>query len=461
VPEQPFILINDRCTRYPLFLVESGVVWRLSLLHELLRDTGILLVSIDDNEVATCRLLLDEIFGSGNHVATLVWKNATDNNPTRVAVEHEYIHCYAKALANTKPVWASTENEIKEVILRTFDRLKSESSSFDDLQSKFRQFTLQHRTALGDLYRYRRIDEDGPYVARRNLENPGKPGYDYEIKYPKTNKACTKPYWGWRYPEETMDELLAKGRIIFGDTEKKIPELKVPLREVEFPLRSVLNIDGRKGSNDLEKLFGNRDTFKNPKPVELLEYLLAYVAPKSGLILDSFAGSGTTAHATLSLNARDGGERRFILVQLPEELPVDSPARAAGFNEIIDLTRERVSRVMGGVRKTKSTKAQKGVGGSFTYCELGEPLDLDRFFAGEGAPSYEQVARYVIFTATGQSVSTVPVEPRKDWFVAEAGGYCGFASGHTSECTTASRAHDSRVERGTEKRNISFAGPVA
>jgi adenine-specific DNA-methyltransferase len=401
-----------------------SMMWpRLNLLHELLCQSGIILVSIDDNEVGTSRLLLDEIFGAANHVATFVWKNATDNNPTRVAVEHEYIHCYAKSLPATKAVWASAENEIKELMLTTFDRLKVETSSLDELKIEFSKFATSHRSALGDLYRYRRVDEEGPYVARRNLENPGKRGYDYDIIHPTTKKPCTKPYWGWRFPEDAMRDLLLNERIIFGDTETKIPELKVPLREIEFPLRSEINLDGRKGSNDLEKLFGNRDAFKNPKPVELLEFLFSYVLPKSGIVLDSFAGSGTTGHAVLSQNARDGGTRKFILVQLPEEISKDSPALAMGFREIIDITIERTKRVVSGVSKAKDEVTKKGLGGSFTFCELGEPLDLERFFSGKGAPTYEQVARYVVYTATGQSVSNLPNEPRKDWFVSEAGGY--------------------------------------
>jgi adenine-specific DNA-methyltransferase len=399
------------------------MMWpRLTLLHELLSRTGIIFVSIDDNELNSCRLLLDEIFGPGNHVATFVWKNATDNNPTRVAVEHEYIHCYAKSLDDTKRVWASPVNEIKELMLTTYDRLKEQTSSLKSLQAEYLKFTKEHRSALGDLYRYRRVDKEGPYVARRNLENPGKPGYAYDVIHPETKKPCTRPYWGWRFPEDAMQDLLSKKRIIFGDSEKKIPELKVPLREIEFPLRSEINMDGRKGSNDLERLFGNRDAFKNPKPVELLELLFSYVLPKDGLLLDSFAGSGTSAHAVLNQNKKDGGTRRFILVQLPEGLPAESPARKMGFNEIAEITTERVRRVITGVRNSKDTLTKQGLGGSFTYCELGEPIELARFFDGEGAPNYEQVARYIVYTATGHS-ATAPAEPRKDWFVAESGGY--------------------------------------
>lgn len=220
------IVDGDDLERHDKWL---SMMWpRVALLHELLSQSGIILVSIDDNEVGNSRLLLDEIFGVANHVATFVWKNATDNNPTRVAVEHEYIHCYAKSLPATKGVWASSESEIKELMLTTFDRLKRETSSLDELRKEFSKFTTAHRSALGDLYRYRLVDKDGPYVARRNLENPGKRGYDYDIIHPKTKKPCTKPYWGWRFSEDAMRDLLLNERIIFGDAETKIPELKVP-----------------------------------------------------------------------------------------------------------------------------------------------------------------------------------------------------------------------------------------
>jgi adenine-specific DNA-methyltransferase len=111
----------------------------------------------------------------------------------------------------------------------------------------------------------------------------------------------------------------------------------------------------------------------------------------------------------LALNKRDGGNRKFILVET--ESYADK------------LTAERVRRVIKGVPKATDELLKKGLGGSFTFCELGEALDLERFFDGKGTPRFDQVARYVVYTATGQSVPDVPSEPRKDWFVAEAGGY--------------------------------------
>ena len=112
-----------------------------------------------------------------------------------------------------------------------------------------------------------------------------------------------------------MKQLIKEDRIIFGKDETKIPELKVYLEDVEFPLRSVIEMDARKGSNNLDRLFKRRDVFKNPKPVELIERLLGYSTSKDSLILDAFAGSGTTGEAVMALNARDGGKRRYILIE--------------------------------------------------------------------------------------------------------------------------------------------------
>lgn len=289
---------------------------RLDLGLTLLSQSGVLLSSIDDIEFPALRVLLTGKLGPHNYVGNMVWKGATDNNPTRIAVEHEYMTCYAKAKDNLEEHWSTADDETKQSMLEAFERLRTKASSPTELETLFAEFAMEDRESLGDLYRYRRVDQNGLYAARRNMENPGKPGYSYEVIHPTTGKPCTKPYWGWRFPEATMKRLLAEDRIIFGESETKIPELKVYLREVQFPLRSVFSLDARKGSNDLDRLFGARDIFKNPKPVELLGHVLPFVTSRDGIVLDFFAGSGTTGHSVINLNREDGGERKFILVEM-------------------------------------------------------------------------------------------------------------------------------------------------
>ena len=289
---------------------------RLEAALALVSRSGAVLSSINDIEISGLRFLLNSQLGADNHIGTLVWKGATDNNPTRIAVEHEYVVCYAKSKNELDGHWSSADNQTKQLMLDAFERIRAEAKSHTELVARFGEFAAEHREQLGDLYRYRHIDQQGPYAARRNVENPGKPGYMDDVLHPVTGKPCAKPLWGWRFPPATMTRLLAEGRIIFGETEAKIPELKVYLRDVGFPLRSVFALDARKGSNDLDRIFAARDVFKNPKPVELLGHILPFIAVKGSVALDFFAGSGTTGHAVINLNREDGGQRNFILVEM-------------------------------------------------------------------------------------------------------------------------------------------------
>lgn len=329
---------------------------RLYMLWELLNDNnGVIFVSINDVELFRLGMLLNEIFGEDNHVGTLVWKGATDNNPTRIAGEHEYILCYAKNKDRLPRQWSNTDHEAKMLMLDAFKRLKGETASLKELQRKFTEFTKEQRDLLGDLYRYRKVDEHGPYVSRRNLDKPDQFGYRYEVAHPATGKPCRMPVNGWRYPQARMGELITEKRIIFGKDETQIPQLKVYLEDVEFPLRSVVQIDARAGSNDLEALFDTRDVFRNPKPVELMETLLAYSTRKESLVLDAFAGSGTTGHAVLKLNHRDGGNRRFIMIE--EGRGADKFGRT--------LTAERIKRAI----------EKYGYNDGFTFYTTGRKLD--------------------------------------------------------------------------------------
>ena len=305
---------NEDAGRHTKWL--NFIAPRLYLMWEMLSDTrGVIFVSINDVEVFRLGLLMNEIFGEENWIGTIVWKGNTDNNPTRIAIEHEYILCYAKSKDQLPSHWKNPDSEAKSLLLDEYARLKSESKSVALLKKNYLAFVKENKDVLGDLARYSHVDDHGPYVSRRNLDNPGKPGHYYDVLHPVTKKPCLKPTWGWRFTEDRMKQLIKQGRILFGKDHTRIPQLKVYLEEVDFPLRSVINIDSRAGSNDLERLFRARDTFKNPKPVELMEKLLGYTTNKQSLILDAFAGSGTTGEAVLRLNRRDEGQRRFILIE--------------------------------------------------------------------------------------------------------------------------------------------------
>jgi adenine-specific DNA-methyltransferase len=274
------------------------------------------------------------------------------------------------------------------------------------------------------LQEYDQIDEGGIFTASRSVHNPGREGYRWDLENPKTGKLVPQPLMGYRFPEETRDQLLRDNKIIFSDDPEQLIRIKIYLKEYNEKMPSVVEIDGRRGANELRKLFPEiASPFKNPKTYTLIEWLLSFSASKDAIVLDSFAGSGTTAHGVASLNSKDGGQRKFILVQLPEELPEDAAARKIGCKQIVDLTAERVRRVMKGVPNSKDDNLKRGLGGSFTFCTLGEPIDLERFFDGEGAPEWDQVARYVAYTATGETLTKAPKKPGKDWFAGEVGGY--------------------------------------
>ncbi|MGH0343915.1 site-specific DNA-methyltransferase [Sinorhizobium meliloti] len=387
------------------------MMWpRLQLLKELLAPHGVLFVSIDDNEVHSLKNLLSETFGEDNWLGTVVWKNATDNNPSRVAIEHEYIHVFAKNKDETASVWKAPHVDLKEVMLAKGAELAATFNGDADLNAAYKVWHKGVKGQLGPLAGYELIDRNGIYAASRSVHNPGKQGYDWELYNPKTKQNVPKPLMGYRFPEDTRDRLLADDRIIFSDDPGQLIRLKTYLADYQEKMPSVIEIDGRRGANELRQLSTDMLplTFKNPKTYTLIEWLLSYVAKPDALILDSFAGSGPTAHAVLALNKADGGTRRFVLIEAE--------------NYANDLTAERVRRVVNGVAGATDAAIRDGLGGSFTYCDLGDEMDLERFFAGDGnAPAWDRVAEYIAYTATGASLAVGEGGP--DGFVGEAAGF--------------------------------------
>ncbi len=204
--------------------------------------------------------------------------------------------------------------------------------------------------------------------------------------------------------------MIKEKRFLYGEDETKIVELKLYASEYEDKLPSVIALDGRVAAYELKTIFPDRKkAFDNSKPSQFIRMLLSYVAKGDAVVLDSFAGSGTTGHAVLELNKTDKGNRKFILVECEDYAD--------------DLTAERIRRVAKGIKDAKVDWLSQGLGGSFSFCTLGDPIDLERFFDGKSAPEWEQVARYVAYTATGQTLAKAPKKPGKDWFVGEAGGY--------------------------------------
>lgn len=381
---------------------------RLYLVWELLADHGVCFVSISDDELYRLGMLMDEVFGEANKLGVLIWHGTRDNNPTRIATEHEYILCYAKRKAALPPIW-SGGSVAKEWLMSQYTALEAlHGHDLTTLQREFqaviRAQVAQHKAYisklevdasegdieevidLGALARYRFVDERGPYSSDRHTDNPGGPGYYYDVRHPN-GKVCAKPTNGYRFPPDRMTQLLAENRIVFGKDETKLVEVKRYLKDFGAPLRSVIDVPARAGANRLKKLFPDGETrFKHPKPVELIESLLSFAGNLDAVVLDPFAGSGTTGHAVMTLNAKDGGNRRFILIE--EGTEEDKYCRT--------LTAARLAAAI----------ERESLLGDYTFLETGQRLDRDAILALERAA----IANLIVQTdLTGMGRGITPI----------------------------------------------------
>jgi adenine-specific DNA-methyltransferase len=375
------------------------MMWpRLRLIKDLMKPGATIFVSIDDNEVASLKMVLCELFGDVGFLGTVIWKNATDNNPTNIAVEHEYIHAFAYKPDEVEPVWKSPWSDTKEAMLKIESELLAASEPISIVQERYSRWFRVHRSQLAPLQEYDQIDEDGIFTGSRSVHNPGKEGYRWDLMNPKTGTLVPQPLMGYRFPESTRDQLLADDKILFSDNPENLIQIKVYLKDYREKMPGVVDIDGRRGANEIRALFPDRkQAFKNPKTFTLIEWLLSFTTKADSIVLDSFAGSGTTAHAVLELNKRDGGNRKFILVE--------------GEAYAHDLTAERVKRVATGVPGATVEPLKSGIGGTFTYCTLGDPIDMDGLLTGEDLPAVEGLAALLYHTATSLAFDQSKLKP--------------------------------------------------
>lgn len=303
---------------------------RLLLARDLLKDDGVIFISIDDNEVAQLRLLCDEVFGEENFVGQFIWQKAsgTQNDSSSIAVSHEYILCYSKS--------------IEELSL----------FNLPPTQEMLKTYNLEDEYVL----------TRGKYYLR-NLNDfsiGDRPGLHYDITCPDGTVLKGKES-RWRCDIHKFNWRVKEGRIVFEQNEsgwqvfykQYINETKEEiikdkngniLSYGKNPDSLLLKIastgDGKK---DIKALFGD-SPFSYPKPVKLLNHILKIATIDNDLILDFFAGSGTAAHAVMDLNKEDGGNRKCICVQWAEETPLKSEARKAGYETIFDITKARIDK---------------------------------------------------------------------------------------------------------------------
>ena len=332
---------------------------RLKLLYKLLATNGAIFISIDDNEQANLRLIMDEIFGSGNFIANMVWqkKFAPQNDSKFIDVGHEYICCYCK--------------------------------SKQDLV-----FNLLPRTEEMDA-RYKNPDNDerGVWTSDNPYRKEFREYAYYPIVTPTGKEVYPPPGSSWRFNKEEVPRLMSENRLWFGKDGKGSPRIKRFLSEVKGGLipQSLLKHEDvgntQESKKEIIKIF-NEVIFETPKPERLIKKILQIASDENSIILDSFAGSGTTAHAVLSLNKQDGGNRKFILVQIDE---TDKKGKEINIAETI--TAERVKRVI------KGYADKEGTSGSFDFYELGKPLFHEDGNLNEEVP-LQKIRNYIFYTET-------------------------------------------------------------
>lgn len=358
IPEdeaERIIGMNGKCTHSAWL---TFMYPRLALARELLRDDGVIFISIDDNEQANLKRLCDEIFGEGNFVGELIIETATDNNPSQISTEHEYMVCYAKnrdLLGN----W-TRKSETAEKINNQYKKIKEKESDISVIQEKLRKWIKDNLTdlKLKSVAHYNNVDENGVYSSSGNSSNPHPGGYMFDITHPTTHENCPKPKNGWRWAEKTFWDYEQKGLVEWGKDHTTQPHIKKRIETAKDLLKSIIYEDNRASTKLVTDLFDNRKVFENPKSVNILQRLLEYISPKrdsveisnpcdnndSDIILDFFSGSGTTAHSVMKLNSEDGGKRKFIMVQIDEPVKKGSEAEKAGFRTIDQIGRERIRR---------------------------------------------------------------------------------------------------------------------
>ncbi len=343
---------------------------RLALLRDFLTEDGAIFISIDDNEVHYLRSLMEQL--NFDFVATLIWhKNyAPKGTAKHFSEDHDFILVYAKHGATWRP----------NLVPRTNKQNRIYKNRDDDPRGLWRPNNLAARNYYSK----------GTYAIRcpggRVIEGPPKGSY-------------------WRLSEERLKELDADGRIYWGKDGNSVPAPKIFLSEVKQGVvpQTILHWREVGHTQDAKKElvsiceFGDSESvFITPKPVALIQRILQVGSDTDSLVLDSFAGSGTTGHAVMAQNKADGGSRRFICIEMDEAI-------------CRDVTAQRLKRVSEGYTNSKGELVE-GLGGGFRFCKLGKPLFDQAGNIGEDV-SFSDLAAHVFFTETG---SPIPKRPQKN-----------------------------------------------
>ena len=311
----------------------SMVFSRLMLARNLLTVDGCIFISIDENEVNTLKMICDEVFGSSNFIAELIWSAGRKNDSKYISISHEYILCYfrdAQYIREHQIVWREKKQGLDDIYSK-YDSLRKQYGKDNEriekeLKSWFKGLPDGHPAK--DHAHYSRVDDNGIFFAD-NISWPGGGGPKYDILHPITKKPVKIPSRGWLTNERTMKQWIEQGKVAFGNDENAVPTLKSYLKDREMTVPySVFYKDGRASSKRLATLMGDK-VFENPKDEEIIQRLIEFCATGDGdIVLDFFSGSATTAHSVFLANINQSKKRKFILIQLPE--PIDPKKSATG-----------------------------------------------------------------------------------------------------------------------------------
>lgn len=367
---------NNAITRDNLL---SMLYPRLVLAKQLLSEDGVIFCSMDDKNQAYVKCLFDEVFGETNFAGTVIWQSATDNNPSQISTEHEYVICFCKKIQIQDKWYAASKKAL--LIKEKYIELKQRYPDIASIQKELRKWIKENENVLQGVAHYDNVDEQGVYSNSSNSSNTKPGGYSFDIIHPVTKKPCVKPAFGWRWKEETFLNYDKNGNIEWGKDETTQPHVKKRIDTVVEQFKSIYYEDGRVATKLLESLFNQKKAFDNPKPINFIKKILRYTATEDSIILDFFAGSGTTGHAVLDLNrseAKDGdllnektpeGNRTFILCQLNEK--TDTTPNGIAY----DVTAKRLKRVMtgecyDGTKDFEWIKKNKPYGGNLDVYEI-------------------------------------------------------------------------------------------
>ena len=360
---------------------------RLKLLRELLSEDGAIFISCDDNEQHRLRGLMDEIFGEQNFIQNIIWqkKYSPQNDAKYFSDMHDFIVCYAKSKIEGEQKFGWERN------------------------------LLERTEEMNDRYSNPDNDERGDWKPADFSVKTYSKDYDYPITLPSGRVVNPPQGRCWNTSKENFEKLVSDKRIWFGESGNNVPSVKKFLTEVKqgtvpnsiWGYKEVGH--NQEAKQELKEIFKEIQLpFDTPKPTRLLKRIIQITSNENDTILDSFAGSGTTAQAILELNKEDGGNRNFILVETEDYANT--------------ITAERVRRVIKGVKTAKSELLKKGTGGSFSYFELGNTIEMESLLRGKNLPTYTEFARYLFYTATGEEFNEKAIN-EKTGFIGESKNY--------------------------------------